>query len=278
MKNKPFVTVFTPNYNSSRYISETIESIINQTYSNFEYIIIDDCSTDNSWQIIQEYAKKDNRIKIFRNQKNLHIVRTRNKGFKLSSPDAKYFAILDSDDVALMNRLEVQIKFLENHPSHGLVGSNILVINEDSHIIGFRRYPLTDDEIRKKITRFDPIAQPSVTLRKEVIKEIGEYDIKWKVTQDFDYWVRVGVSWKLANINEPLIKYRLSKTQAKRMNLKETLQNIYKIQKKAVELYGYRDSLYNKLFRVFFKLFSSFPQFIYLIYKLNIMKSRKIYF
>lgn len=277
MKNKPFVTVFTPNYNRSRYIAEAIESIINQTYSNFEYIIIDDCSTDSSWQIIQDYAKKDNRIKAFRNKKNLHIVKTRNKGFKLSSPEAKYFAILDSDDVSLMNRLEIQVNFLENHPSHGLVGSNIIIINESSQIIGFRRYPLTDGEIRKTITRIDPIAQPSVTLRKEVIKEIGEYDMKWKVAQDYDYWLRVGVSWKLANINKPLIKYRLSKTQAKFTNLKETLQNIYKIQKIAITKYGYKDNLYNKFFRVLFKLTSSFPRFTYFIYKVKIIKSRNIY-
>ena len=115
---------------------------------------------------------------MFRNNKNLKIVKTRNKGFDLSSPKAKYFAILDSDDVALPNRIEIQVKFLEKNSDYGLVGSNLLIINENSEIIGIRKYPSTDSEIRKRIMRFNPIAQSSVLLRKEAIKEIGFYDKK----------------------------------------------------------------------------------------------------
>ena len=130
MSNKtPLITVFTPNYNREKVIHETIESILNQTYSNFEYIIIDDGSTDNSWDLIQKYANQDERIRAYRNKRNLKIVKTRNKGFKLSSPNAKYFAIIDSDDVALSKRLEVQVRFLETHPEYGLVGSNKYLID-----------------------------------------------------------------------------------------------------------------------------------------------------
>ena len=86
---EPFLTIFSPNFNNEKYISETIKSIINQTYSNFEYLIIDDGSTDNSWEIIQKYAKKDKRIKILRNEKNLGIVKTRNKGFTERSSKSK---------------------------------------------------------------------------------------------------------------------------------------------------------------------------------------------
>ena len=125
----PFITIFTPNYNGSKFISETLESILGQTYSNFEYIIIDDHSNDDSWKIIQKYAKKDNRIKIYRNEKNLGITKTRNKGFHLSSTRAKYFAIIDSDDVALFDRIKIQIEFLEKNSDYGLVGSNIIIIN-----------------------------------------------------------------------------------------------------------------------------------------------------
>jgi len=134
MKKNPYVTIFTPNYNCARFISETIESILNQTYENFEYIIIDDCSTDRSWQIIQNYANKDKRIKIYRNKKNLGIVRNRNKGFKKRSPQSKYFVIIDSDDVSLKNRIELQVRFLEDNPYYGLVGSNVIIIDENSKL------------------------------------------------------------------------------------------------------------------------------------------------
>ena len=96
MKELPFITVFTPNYNKEKFLPETIESILNQSYRNFEYIIVDDCSTDDSWAIIQKFAKKDTRIKAYRNESNLKIVKTRNKGLTLSSKDAKYFAIIDT--------------------------------------------------------------------------------------------------------------------------------------------------------------------------------------
>jgi len=269
---EPFLTVFSPNYNNAMYISETIESIINQTYSNFEYLIIDDNSSDNSWEIIQKFAKKDKRIRTLRNEKNLGIVKTRNKGLKERSPNSKYFAIIDSDDVSILNRLRIQIDFLEKNQDHGLVGSNILIIDEYSNIVGFRLYPLNDNEIRKLITRFNPFTQSSIVIRTNIINQIGLYDENWDVCQDYDYWLRIGVNWKLANIYTPLIKYRISKSQMKFTNLKETVINTHLIQKKAIAKYGYRDSVFNKLLRVLLKSFLFFPKLLYYIYKIRFLK------
>ena len=274
MKKNPFITVFTPNYNGSKYISETIESVIKQSYTNFEYIIIDDHSTDNSWQIIQKYAKKDQRIKTFRNTRNLQIVKNRNCGFQHSSPEAKYFAIIDSDDISLPDRLETQVDFLENNPEYGLIGSNIIIINENSEIIGFRKFPLKDNEIHNVITRFNPIAQSSVLLRKIVIEQIGFYHNRWEVCQDYDYWLRVGISWKLANIERPLIKYRFSKTQVKVTNFKESLKNTYLIQKKAIKIYGYSDNLFNKLYRTSLKLLMINSKLSYILFRFMIKNQR----
>jgi len=270
MKELPFVTVFTPNYNKSKYLPETIESVLHQTYENFEYIIIDDCSTDDSWDIISDYASKDKRIKAYRNDENLKIVKTRNKGFQFSSKETKYYAILDSDDVSTPERLKQQVKFLEENPRYGLIGSDIIVIDEESKEIGYRKYASSDLDIRKVITRLNPIAQSSVLLRKQAIQEVGFYDEKWNVCQDYDYWLRIGIDWKLKNFNRPLIKYRLSKTQVKTTNLKETIQNTYFIQKKAIKEYNYHDSIYNKIFRFVLRLTFSYPKFAYFIYKRKI--------
>jgi len=272
MKELPFVTVFTPNYNKSKFLQETIESVLRQTYENFEYIIIDDCSTDNSWDIINNYASKDERIKTFRNDKNMKIVKTRNEGFHLSSSKAKYYAILDSDDVSTPNRIEEQVKFLEENPQYGLIGSNTIIIDEESKEIGYRKYASSDLEIRKVITRLNPIAQSSVLIRKKAIQEVGLYDEKWNVCQDYDYWLRIGINWKLMNFEKPLIKYRLSRTQVKVTNLKETIQNTYLIQKKAIKDYNYDDSIYNKFYRLVLRISFLYPKFAYFIYRRMINK------
>ena len=267
MSNLPFVSIFTPNYNKSSFLAETIESVLNQTYPNFEYIIVDDCSTDNSWEIIQSYAAKDKRIKAFRNELNCAIVETRNRGLNHSSDDAKYFAIIDSDDVATPDRLQSQVKFLEENPDYGLVGSDTTIIDEDSQKIGYRTYPHTDAEIRKNIVRFNPFAQSSITIRTVVIREIGPYDERWNVCQDYDYWLRVGKEWKLKNLEEPLIKYRLSRGQVKNTHLKETIQNTYRIQKKAIKEYGYKDNFKSKIYRFLLRISSLFPKIALIFYK-----------
>ena len=272
MTELPLVSVFTPNYNKAKFLRETIESVLQQTYANFEYIIIDDCSTDDSWNIINTYAAKDDRIKVYRNEENMKIVKTRNKGFNLSSENAKYFAILDSDDVSAPERLETQVTFLEDNPQYGLVGSNTIIINEESKEIGFRNYALSDLDIRKVITRINPIAQSSVLIRKQVIQEVGLYDEKWNVCQDYDYWLRIGIGWKIKNFNTPLIKYRLSSNQVKITNLKDTIKNTYLIQKKAIKEYKYKDSLYNKFYRLMLRLSFAYPKFAYFIYRRMINK------
>ena len=267
MRELPFVTVFTPNYNKAKFLPETIESILNQTYENFEYIIIDDCSTDESWEIIQDYASKDERIKAYRNEQNLKIVKTRNRGFELSSNKAKYYAINDSDDVSYPERLTKQIVFLEQNPEYGMVGSDTTVINEESEEIGYRKYPSSDEEIRKVITRLNPIAQSSVLIRKSIINDLGPYDEKWNVCQDYDYWLRIGIEWKLKNFDRPLIKYRLSESQVKMTNLKDTIRNTYLIQHNALDEYKYKDRFYNKFFRTMLKLSMIYPKFAYFVYK-----------
>uniref|UniRef100_A9AAL8 Glycosyl transferase family 2 n=1 Tax=Methanococcus maripaludis (strain C6 / ATCC BAA-1332) TaxID=444158 RepID=A9AAL8_METM6 len=231
-ENNPLVSVIMPNYNNEKYLAEAIESILNQTYEHFEFIIIDDCSTDNSWHIIQNYAKKDNRIKMFRNEVNLKIVKTRNKGFELMSPHSKYIAIFDSDDVSMPERLEKQINFSEKNVDYGLIGSHTLIIDENSKIIGYRKYETDLKKIIKNMVKKNQFAQPSVMIRKSVLDDVGYYDEKYTRCQDYDLWFRIAKSFKIENLDEFLIKYRISKTQGKSTHLKESLDFTLDIQKK----------------------------------------------
>jgi glycosyltransferase involved in cell wall biosynthesis len=231
IENNPLVSVIMPNYNNEKYLAEAIESILNQTYRNFEFVIIDDCSTDNSWNIIQEYAKKDNRIKAFKNEENLKIVKTRNKGFGLMSPASKYIAIFDSDDISMPERFEKQIKFLEKNPDYGAVGSHTFIIDENSEIIGKRKYETDFKKIIKNIIKKSPVAQPSVMIKKSVLNEVGPYNEKYTRCQDYELWFRIAKDYKIGNLDESLIKYRVSKTQGKTTNLKETLKFTLDIQR-----------------------------------------------
>jgi glycosyltransferase involved in cell wall biosynthesis len=230
----PLVSVIMPNYNNSIFISEAIESILNQSYTNFEFIIVDDCSRDNSWEIIKKYAKKDKRIKAFRNKRNLKIVNTRNKGFELIDKKSKYVAIFDSDDISLQNRLELQVNFLEKNRDYGAVGGHTYLINENSKRIGFRKYICEFKKLKQNILFRSPFAQPTVMIRAQVLEKVGYYssDGLFDRARDFDLWVRIFDEYKIINLDNFLIEYRISSTQGKKTHLKETLLSTIQVQKK----------------------------------------------
>ncbi|MFT4326657.1 MAG: glycosyltransferase family 2 protein [Candidatus Woesearchaeota archaeon] len=229
---KPKVSVLMPNYNGERFIAEAIESILRQTFTDFEFIIVDDCSTDESWKIIQRYARKDKRIRAFRNKRNVGIVKTRNKLFSLLSKNCTYCAIFDSDDVSLENRLEKQVAFLEKHIHVGAVGGHTYIINEKGIVVFKRKYPLIFS--RKKVLFKSPFAQPAVMLRKSVLDSVGVYkaECDFDRARDFDLWIRIQDSYDIATLNAFVLYYRISSTQGKKTHLKETLRSTIQVQKK----------------------------------------------
>ena len=123
------VSVILPIYNASTYLKECIDSLINQTYSNIEIIAINDGSTDESVKIIEQYMKKDNRIKLYNNEKNMKLIYTLNKGLSLSSGD--YIARMDSDDICRLNRIEKQVEFMEKNKDIQLCGSKIKAFGDN---------------------------------------------------------------------------------------------------------------------------------------------------
>lgn len=126
--SQPLVSIITPTYNSSKFIIQTVQSVLNQTFDNFEHIIVDDCSTDNTWDILLELQKKDSRIKIERMRENSKAALTRNHGIKLAK--GKYIAFLDSDDLWEPNKLEIQVQFMQNTQC-AFSFSNYRMIDED---------------------------------------------------------------------------------------------------------------------------------------------------
>lgn len=242
-KEKPFVSVVMPAYNAEKYISEAIESILNQTFKDFEFIIIDDGSKDKTWEIVQDYAEKDERIVAVRNEKNLKICKTLNKGVKISK--GKYIARMDSDDWSYQDRLKKQIDFMESHLNVVVSGGHVEVSDENLSILYLKKYPLLDKDIRKKMFIYNPFTHPCVIFRSDVIKtENPTYDHSFYDAEDYDLYFRLGKKGEMANIKEILLKYRVSSGSISfKRHVRQGLVTLL-IRLKAVFKYGYSIPFY----------------------------------
>ena len=208
MKNKtPLISVIMAAYNSEKYIAEAIESVLKQTFNNFELIIINDASADKTLDIIKEYAEKDKRIKLINHKQNKGISETRNDGIKEAK--GKYIAIHDSDDISKPERFKLQADYLKSHPKCGVVGSHIEIFDDTiKKIVSLRKYPEKDSDLRKMIFFSCPIAQPVSMIRAEVFKKLGLYDKRYPPTEDLDLWFRIGTLYEFASIPKVLLVYR----------------------------------------------------------------------
>ncbi|MEO0132855.1 MAG: glycosyltransferase [candidate division WOR-3 bacterium] len=197
-----------PAYNAEKYISEAIESILNQTFKDFEFIIVDDASTDKTWEIIQEYARKDERIKSLKNDINMKIAKTLNYGIQHAS--GLYIARMDADDISLPERFELQVNFMNNNPDVVVLGGGMIIIDEDGKPISKRSYYSNDEEIRRHIFLFSPFCHPTIFIRKDAFDNTGGYDPYYESAEDYELYSRLGRLGKFANLKEFIIKYRLT--------------------------------------------------------------------
>lgn len=203
----PMISVIMPAYNADKYIAQAIESVLDQTYKQFELIIINDCSTDNTGKIISSYKKKDNRIVVITNKKNLKLARSLNKGISIAK--GKYIARMDADDWSYPDRFNKQTLFMEKHPQVGILGGKMNVCDEHLKIINSRSYSLSDKEIRKKIFFYSPFSHPLIMIRKKILDKVGLYDNLFNPAEDYELYFRIGQRAKFANLNDVLLKYRV---------------------------------------------------------------------
>lgn len=246
-KKFPLVSVITPVYNGEDFLRDSIESILNQTLKDFEYIIIDDCSNDNTWQIIKKYSKEDERIKIYKNEKNLGIAGNRNRGLSLSN--GKYIAWQDADDISFPDRLEKQCSILEKNHQIGIVGGYLLFFDQSGDI-SIRKYPRSDEQARKVIFRYSPVAQPSAMVRKICFDQVGLYDLKLPPAEDLDMSFRIGAKFKMVNIPQVLVRYRLSGKSATYTQLKKIEKSTLGIRWKNYRLGIYSMSVFDKIYNL----------------------------
>ncbi|ULT22456.1 glycosyltransferase [Sphingobacterium sp. E70] len=220
-----------PAYNAGKYIKESISSILNQTYTHFELLIINDGSTDNTLEIISGFS--DQRIRVINNAQNMGLLYTRN--LALIEVNTEFIAIMDSDDVAMPERLAIQLKELYDNPNIALIGSQASMIDENGKIIQEKMYPVIDEELLKaSIPFYNAFVHSSVMIRSNVLRDLGGY--KEDYAEDYDLFLRAATQYRIKNLPDILIHYRnhvsgISKEQVDQMD-----GNIEKIKAKYLSL------------------------------------------
>lgn len=248
--NSPKVSVVLPAYNSERFIGPAIESILAQTFADLELIVIDDCSKDNTWEVIQAYARRDPRIVALRNEKNLNLANSLNKG--IAGARGKYIVRMDHDDISVPTRIEKQVAFLDANPDVGIVGSSMEIIDERGEAIGLRKYNLTDETIRKNIFLYSPFCHPATAIRKDVLEKVGNYDHGANPAEDYELYFRIGMCAKFANLDEALLRYRVVKgTSMTTGGTRRLERKTIAIRRRYAGIRPYRMSLVDRFYNLF---------------------------
>lgn len=216
------ISVVMSAYNCEKFLIESLDSLLQQSFSDFELIIFDDGSIDGTRNIIIDYAANDNRIIPIYNEKNMGLTVNLNRGIKLSR--GTYIARMDADDISLPERFKKQVHFLENNPDIDLVGTYAIDIDDLGKGIHLRMMPQLHQDIINLLPKANPITHSSVMFRKESFKKIGFYNESYNTTQDYEMWFRAaGIGLKFQNLNEVLLKYRMDSDYVSRKSLKYRL-------------------------------------------------------
>lgn len=201
------VSIILPVYNGEKYLHECLNSLLNQTYRNFEIIIIDDCSTDHSAEIIQSYD--NSKIYYYRNNNNQGIVYSLNRAISLSR--GKYIARMDADDICAPERLEKQVAFLDQHPNIGLISTWFRIFDGKE---GICCYPTDPEELKCRLLFSLQLLHPGWMFRRELIEKYNlHYREEYKYAEDWDFLVRATAVTQLSNVPEILMNYRINATQ-----------------------------------------------------------------
>lgn len=218
---KPLLTVYMPVFNAEAYLSTAIESILSQSYTNFEFIIIDDASTDNSWKIIQKFARSDKRIRASKNKLNLGVSLTSN--IAISMARGKLLARMDADDISLPSRLEKQVKFLQQNQNIVAVGGQCVCIDADSKIIGYKKFPTDSNKVADMLFWAIPIQQPSMMINLNLIpKKFAWYDKAKSSAEEVNLLFKLLKFGQIANLPDFLLYYRQTSQSLSHRNPKLT--------------------------------------------------------
>lgn len=226
----PEISLIMSVYNGEDYLSEAIESVLGQTFKSFELIIINDCSTDGTAEILKSYAERDERVKVHTNEVNLRLPASLNKAMTLAQ--GKYIARMDADDICLENRLEVQYDFMEKNPHVALSSCRFMTLKNGAYASGGCGGRGSNEDIKALLLVTNPILHPGIIARAEIIKALG-YDKSFTCTEDLELWTRFVMSgYNVEIIPEYLMIYRLHDKQITGTTLERQHKEVVAIQKR----------------------------------------------
>jgi glycosyltransferase involved in cell wall biosynthesis len=240
------VSVIMPVYNTETFLRPAVESILNQTYRDFEFIIVDDQSRDRCPEILRAYARRDQRIRLLRNPTNLKLSRTLNRAIEASR--GEYLVRMDSDDVSEPDRIAKQVAYLDAHPEVGVAGGAMDIIDGQDRVIGVRRYFTTDQQIRAHLFRYSPFSHPTIVLRKTVLVQAGLYDPAFNPAEDYELYFRLGRLAKFGNLPDTLLRYRVVPRSMTTGSTRAMESKTLEIRRRAVKDYGYTLGFFDKLY------------------------------
>lgn len=214
------ISVITPVFNAEKYLRKAIDSIIEQSFIDWELIIINDGSNDSSEDIIASYA--DTRLKYYKNESNIGLIATLNKGIDLCK--GEYIVRMDADDISEKDRFKIQLAFLEDNKEYAMCGSYAKVIDENSNETGKILNLQANDYLQINLLFSVPFIHPSMMIRSDVLKN-NYFDPKYKHAEDYELWCRIANNYKIANIPDYLIRYRWHTTNVSVTN-SEVQENI----------------------------------------------------
>lgn len=205
--SSPALSVLLPVYNGERFLAAAIESVLGQTFGDFEFIIINDGSRDGSAAIIDGYAARDGRIRAF-HQENRGLVATLNRGIELTV--APFIARMDADDVALPRRFELQLARFEGRPELAVVGGFVNIVDAEGRLLRVGDYPTGGEALTRFLTSdAPPIAHPTVVMRRDIVAQLGGYRPQYKHAEDYDLWLRIhDAGYAIENVPVPVLDYR----------------------------------------------------------------------
>jgi len=242
----PKVSILMSVYNGEKYLSESINSILNQTFEDFELIIVNDASTDNSLNILKQYD--DKRIFIINNKKNIGLTKSLNKALKVAR--GIYIARMDADDISKKTRIEKQVKFMDAYPEIGVLGSNYYEMDTNGNrLISKINIPETDEQIRKVLFKYNPFIHSSLMIRKSVLDKIGYYDESFKASQDYDLILRILAKYPGHNLKEELVVKTIDFNSISFKKLRTQVLYSIKARLKALKTLNYNKKYFFYLWR-----------------------------
>jgi glycosyltransferase involved in cell wall biosynthesis len=231
----PRVSVLMPTYNNGRFLGEAVESIRLQSFSDLEFIIVDDASTDGSRHLLEAHAREDPRIRVLRNDRNRGIVHSLNKGLSVCRGD--YVARMDGDDIALPARIERQIAVLDENPGIVVLGGAISYIDGKGHDMGIVRR----SGVKRSLLARNPLLHPTVIFRRDVLVRHGlAYGERYRYAEDYYLWLQMSRLGSLDAVGDLVLKYRLTRETTRMRHLKGVLWATLKVKAAGVFQLGIR--------------------------------------